>query len=132
MEDYLVIIITLIIAVVGALKGRKKKKAPPVAAPEGQNQNPDFWDMIMDNQGKNEEELVVDSAESEYQSANEPVVSSKQKGSDIFTPVNEGASDIKEEVKKVVKTKKRVLIEGEDFSLRKAVIYSEIMNRKYS
>lgn len=131
MEDYFVIILTLIIAVVGALNRKKKKKAPKAPVAEGVEQSSDFWDTILNQQ----EEQFVEEPVDEYIEP-EPVVEKykqaveKQKYS--FKAANEGMSNIPDTTKMKPKRKKKVMIEGEEFSLKKAVIYSEIMNRKYS
>ena len=130
MEDYFVIILTLVIAVVGALNRKKKKKAPKIPVAEGVEQSSDFWDTILNQQ---EEELVeepiADYIESEPVAEKYKQAVEKQKYS--FTAANEEMSNIPDKTKAKPRRKRKVMIEGEEFSLRKAVIYSEIMNRKY-
>lgn len=127
MDDILVIILTLIVAVIGALGQRKKKtnKTQPAGA---QNESSDFWDVIMGQ----EEQVEMRPEMEEIQETEEPV-KPDPKPAYQFAVQNEGTSDIKEEEDKKVKVeKRRILVEGEEFSLRKAVIYHEILNRKYT
>lgn len=131
MEDYIVIILTLVIAVVGALNSKKKKKALKVPVAEGVEQPSDFWDTILNQQEEEfDEEPVADYIEQE------PVVEkykqAVEKPKYSFTAANEGMSNIPDTKKTKVRRRRKVMIEGEEFSLKKAVIYSEIMNRKYS
>lgn len=131
MEDYFVIILTLIIAVVGILNRKKKKNAPKLSVVEGAEQSSDFWDVIMNQQ---EEEFVEEPVD-EYIEP-EPVVErykqAVEKPKYFFTAANEGKSNIPDATKAKPIRKRKVMIEGEEFSLKKAVIYSEIMKRKYS
>lgn len=127
MDDIIVIILTLIVAVFGALNQRRKKKTEegsPVSSDKSQDQN--FWNMLMDD------EADVIPASQQY--TNEEVKE------DEPTPVmpkynfekeNEGMHSVMQKTKAAKHTQIKKSILGEDFSLRKAVIYSEIINRKY-
>jgi hypothetical protein len=130
MDDIIVIIITVIIALVGILNKKKKKNVSQPAAVESTNESSDFWDMIMDggNKAQDVNTPEYEEPEPEVEEIKKPVVKSRYQ----FSASNEGDSDIKDEIKKVVAEKKEITIEGEKFSLRKAVIYNEILNRKYS
>ena len=64
MDDLIVIIITLIIVVVGAL-GQIKKKKPLPQNPEQQNKPPGFWDLL-------KEEADYPGQQQEYTSNEEP------------------------------------------------------------
>lgn len=130
MEDYFVIILTLVIAVVGALNRKKKKKAPNVPLAEDAQSGNDLWDLIMNE----EQDPITEMYEEEL--VPEPIVEERNEPSKrqvySFNASNEGKSVV-EETPVLKKTKKRkTLIAGEEFSLKKAVIYSEVMNRKYS
>lgn len=130
MDDIIVIILTLIVALFGILNNKKKKNANQSMAAETSNEPSGFWDMIMDG-GNNVQEANIPEyvePEPEEEEIKEPVMQSKYR----FSASNKGSSDIKDELKKVVVQKKGVTIDGEEFSLRKAVIYNEILNRKYS
>lgn len=130
MEDYLVIILTLVVAVIGIIRGKNKKNTPTVAESEEPKQSTDFWDLIMNDQEEVIAEPVSDFVETEPDVAE--VKRTNVKPKHTFSAANEGQSDIKDEIIEKVRTNKKVMIDGEKFSLRKAVIYSEIMNRKYS
>ena len=135
MDDLVVIILTILVAVVGALSQRKKRlekeaaKKTPGSQP---NQPMDFWELLREQStGQHpfdEAEPIVDFEEEEpvdVVPAQQPVYQ--------FSAGNEGNSDIKESIMEEPQKKRhKVLIDGEKFSLRKAVIYSEIINRKYT
>lgn len=131
MDDIVVIIITILIAVVGVMGQRKKRKDMQAAGKVPPKQEVDFWELLR-------EQSLVENDPFEHAT---PIIESEEEPLDTvpvqepvyqFKAQQEGSSDIVETVIKAPKKKKRtVLIEGEKFSLRKAVIYSEIMNRKY-
>jgi len=131
MDDIVVIIITILVAVLGIVSQRKKRES---AQTPGNLQQPkpfDFWEML------NEERAAQDPYqhfESEPEIEEEPIdIVPKEKPVYQFVPSSEGRSDITEPIlKEPVRKKRKVLVDGEKFSMRKAVIYSEIMNRKYS
>ncbi len=130
MEDYFVIILTLIIAVVGALNSRKKKTANKAPTAGGSNPSSDLWNLIMNQEEQAEEEqgrAYVEPVQvmTEFES---PEVKQEY----TFSPASEGKTDIPKAMEVKAKEKKKVLVDGEEFSLRKAVIYHEILNRKYS
>lgn len=129
MDDIIVIILTLIVALFGIISNKKKKNATQAAATETTNEPSDFWDMIMDGGNKVQEANIPEyvEPEPEVEEMEEPVIKPKYQ----FSSSNERRSDIKDELKKVVVQKKKVTIDGEKFSLKKAVIYNEILNRKY-
>lgn len=127
MDDIIVIILTLVVAVIGILNQKKKKAAKQEPEVEGTNQPSGFWDMIMDTGQVQENMSPDDDLEQVIGEREKPVEKPKYK----FSASTEGRSDIKDEMKTLVKKKKRATIDGEKFSLRKAVIYNEIMNRKY-
>lgn len=132
MDDIVVIVITILIAIMAAL-GQKKKRQQTEAAKQNQPQQPlDFWELLgglsateaAPRAGSNE---VVEETEKPIDSV--PV----NKPAYQFSVKSEGKSDIPNSVFTEPKKKKRAaLIDGEKFSLRKAVIYNEIMNRKYT
>ena len=127
MDDILVIILTLVVAAIGALGQRKKKtnKTQPAGV---QNESSDFWDVIM----RQEEQPIMHQERGDV-SEKEEIVEEEVKPKYQFAVQDEGTSDLEEEeIKKRVVEKRKVLIEGEEFSLRKAVIYNEILNRKYT
>ena len=134
MDDLLIIILTLVVAVIGAFGRKKKKEANQSQSAGGTQQPQDFWDMFM-NQGEQQQKQPQFIYEDEPEEAPEEKIVVEKKGRPkySFSAEEEGKSDIKEElIKSLDSERKKVQIEGEDFSLRKAVIYSEILNRKYT
>ena len=129
MDDLIVIILTLIIAGAGVI-GQLRKKKQQSELPEGQKNSGDIWDLLNDGIFPEEDKNEPESVPTEYVEEPESVpYVNEQKYN--FEPENEGGGSINktpirksDEVKQEIKTK-------EKFSLRKAVIYSEILNRKY-
>jgi hypothetical protein len=129
MDDIIVIILTLLVAVFGALNQHRKKKAAQNSAPNQSQEPTGFWDMIMDNQAVQEEVIPeYDDKATVVEKYPEPEVAPKYE----FVPSSEGRSDVIAEINAVLKEKSEVTVDGEKFSLRKAVIYNEILNRKYT
>lgn len=130
MDDLIVLILTLIIFVAGAI-GQVKKKKPPVPV-AGQKKQPDnFWDLLEQETEFLPEQPTPVTQEIQPEFYQEKYESTEPEKYD-FIPVNEGGSLFSEEIKTEKKNdqirKKRL---REEFSLRKAVIYNEILNRKY-
>lgn len=129
MDDIVVIILTLVVTAFGIYNQSRKKKA--ASAPvEGQQKQPtDFWDMIMDK------DQVAEDETEEFEPVRAETYAEKQapvpEPQYTFTPTAEGKSDILDEKKEKIPLKRKVKIDGEEFSLRKAVIYNEILKRKY-
>ena len=128
MDDLIVIIITLAVAGIGIL-GQLKKKKKQAAAGTNQPKQPDsFWDLI-----KGEAEFPVQEEEIEFnkEAEIEPNISSESLSQKLNSKpkktYGKDAYAIKKSTGKKVRSK---TLEG--FSLRKAVIYSEILNRKYT
>ena len=127
MDDLVVIILTLLIAGAGLIGQLKKKKEIQVAA--GEPKNPEnIWDLLR------EETLLPElKTRPEYfemdQEESEPY---ENEQGYKFEANDEGGKLIKNEIKiqpvEKITTQKR----KEKFPLRKAVIYSEILNRKYT
>ncbi|WP_340112254.1 hypothetical protein [Maribellus mangrovi] len=130
MDDLIVIILTLVVAVIGIIGQRNKRKIQQGQAPSpGANQPMDLWDAIMGEEDRRPEYQPQQEVE-EQELIEQP--KEKPRGYE-FVPSSEGTSEIEEELRKAVQKKpKKVKVDGEDFSLRKAVIYQEIMNRKYT
>ncbi len=124
MDDFLVIILTLVIVGVGAL-GQLKKKKQAAANPLQPKQANNFWDLL------NEEATIPDQREAPgfVEEKKSQPVRDVNLSSYRF---NEGRSGLsKGTTKKTVKLKTKQKV-AKGFSLRKAVIYSEILNRKYT
>lgn len=138
MDDLIVIILTLVVAVIGIIGQRNKKKAAqantiPGEAPKQQPM--DFWDVIMNegNKPQYQPPVFYEEIEEEEEIIEvKPPIVEKQRQYE-FLAEDEGRSGIEEELRKALEPRARkVKIQGEEFSLRKAVIYSEILNRKYT
>jgi hypothetical protein len=128
MDDIIVIILTLVVAVVGVLNQNKKKKAAQQAGGGGQAQSPDFLDMLVSEQ-EIEEEKEQRYLQNELSVEDNEVSMTKTRNT--FLSVNEESFVAEKEVKKVVKERKRLRVDGGGFSLKKAIVYNEILNRKY-
>lgn len=129
MDDLLIIILTLIVALVGVF-GRKKKGNDASSTGQASSQPKDFWDMFMEEEHQPKPAFIE-----EEEDLPEEVVFVKRSEQPRyqFKPEEEGKSDIKEELAMSLNPEPtRARIDGEEFSLRKAVIYSEILNRKYT
>lgn len=148
MDDLIVIILTLIVAVVGALGQIKKKKNAPQPESGEENQN-DFW-SFMENEPSEEEVSYNEAVESDEMTEpttfaqevkelnriqDDKIKKIRESKEYDFTRDNEGKSIYKEDLTADSDKEKKKKQTGEskirDFSLRKAVIYSEILNRKY-
>jgi len=126
MDDLIVVILTLLIAGAGAI-GQLKKKKEMTVAPEVQKNPENIWDLFKQEVfapelNKEPEYFDNDSEESE------PYVNEQGYK---FEAINEGGllndNDIKVQSPVITPTTKTKV----KFPLRKAVIYSEILNRKY-
>ena len=126
MDDLIVIILTLIIAGAGAL-GQMKKKKQVQAAP-GEQKNPEnIWDLF-----KEEAFPKAQQAEPEYYFNEQPEsIPYENEQGYRFEAKNEGGIIINDNVKTSPLVKEVIKKKKEKFPLRKAVIYSEILNRKY-
>ena len=134
MDDLIVIILTLVIAGIGIF-GQLKKKKQSTTKTEGSNAPDSFWDLIQgESNSPNQMESEFDEsefvAESDY-TVQKPEVNIKKQGYQ-FTAKNEGRSVLSNDLKTETKKPKLKSKLKKDFSLRKAVIYSEILNRKYT
>ncbi|WP_320110519.1 hypothetical protein [Draconibacterium orientale] len=128
MDDIVVIILTLIVAVFGILNKTRKKNAAPGESASGAGSAQDFWEMLMDdneNVPRQPEPPVVhhDVVEEEPVQQARPAYQ--------FSTETKKSAPLKRKMQRAKKTKKQSLLLGEKFSLKKAVIYSEIINRKY-
>ena len=141
MDDLIVIILTLIFAVAGIFGQMKKKQAQnqagdqPDTQPENFNKESDnFWDFLEPESNQNfTEQAPVPEPPKQKQPvqtvAEEPV---QKKPEYQFKAENEGVSiydnDLTSDTNTVTNVRKK---RKDRFPLKKAVIYSEILNRKY-
>ena len=142
MDDLIVIILTLVFAVAGIFGQMKKKQAQNQAGnqtepqPETESDDSDnFWDFLEpESQPNYMQQAPVPEPPKEKQPvqtvAKQPV---RKKPEYQFKAENEGtsiyANDLTSDTKSVRKVSKK---RTDRFSLKKAVIYSEILNRKYT
>jgi hypothetical protein len=126
MDDLVVIILTLLVAGAGIIGQLKKKKQISEGTGE-QKKDGDIWDLLKEEvfpQEKVEPPVPVNIEQEEFKPY-------ENKQDYKFKAKNESGKrkdDYKIPETKKINTGKRI---KEDFSLRKAVIYSEILNRKY-
>jgi len=137
MDDLIAVILTLIIAGAGALGQIKKKKPMPVATEEPKNPE-NIWELFR------EENLLPElKTEPDYTEIveDESVLYKYEQPESIpydneqdykFEANNEGGTIINQELVSNPITTKGISKKKEKFPLRKAVIYSEILNRKYT
>jgi hypothetical protein len=137
MDDLIAVILTLIIAGAGALGQIKKKKQMPVATEEPKNPE-NIWELFR------EENLIPElKTEPDYTEIveDESVLYKYEQPESIpydneqdykFEANNEGGTIINQELVSNPITTKGISKKKEKFPLRKAVIYSEILNRKYT
>ena len=137
MDDLIAVILTLIIAGAGALGQIKKKKQMPVATEEPKNPE-NIWELFR------EENLIPElKTEPDYTEIveDESVLYKYEQPESIpydneqdykFEANNEGGTIINQELVSNPVTTKEISKKKEKFPLRKAVIYSEILNRKYT
>jgi hypothetical protein len=127
MDDLVVIILTLIIAGAGVIGQLKKKKQVDAAPSEGQKNPVNIWDLLREEAFPSvpkevPEYLIVEQQESEpYENEQGYKFEAKNEGGVLINSGLKNETPAQEIIKK----------EKEGFSLRKAVIYSEILNRKY-
>ncbi len=126
MDDLVVIILTLIIAGAGVF-GQMKKKKQATTIP-GEQKNPEnIWDLF-----KEEMFPQMQQTTPEYYLNEEPEsIPYENEQGYKFEAKNEGGIIINNEVKPEMTVIDSIKEKKEVFSLRKAVIYSEILNRKY-
>ena len=130
MEDYIVLILTVFILIVGAV-GKSKRKI----IPQPQNEEPvvpdNIWEMMKELGVQQPAPQPVENVIEKVEIMEAP----KENQFYGFTAKEEGGSILKYNIfKRELNLKKTNISEikkGEQFSLRKAIIYSEILNRKY-
>ena len=126
MDDLIVIILTLIFAGIGAY-GQLNKKKKLAVEPEKVNTGDDIWELFNQNPFfENQAKKIPQPTEVFVE---EPGPAINEQGY-TFKADDEGGSVIvadKQEQKRIVR--KSGL--KEKFSLKQAVIYNEILNRKY-
>ena len=135
MDDLLVLILTVAIGAIGALSQKKRKKASPNSAPQSKPETTSFWDMIMDETNRvvpEPEPAIEVMPEVEPEPKVVEKVEQKPERKYQFKAENEGQSGINDKIKTTVQRRPKKVFGDEGFSLKKAVIYNEILNRKYT
>ena len=122
MEDYIVILLVILSMVFGLFR-----KKPKELKEEVDSSIPDFGDFFSEHDSNNEPEFQHDfyNPEPEYKPWHSYAQPEEEK-KPAFTNV-EPAPDLG----KAVSQKRKLHPFLKDFSLDKAVVYSEILNRKY-
>ncbi len=136
MEDYIFIIIAIILSVLGAFNRKNKKRIADMENDESSTgQEPSFFekqfvDPFFDEEEEFEPEPVF---EQPVVPRPEPMVIPKPTRTIMPEPRIEVKKDqdeiVEEETDEIEETKFEGIMK--DFSLKKAVIYSEILQRKY-
>lgn len=137
MDDLIAVILTLIIAGAGALGQIKKKKQMPVATEEPKNPE-NIWELFRDEnlipELKTEPDYteIVEDESVLYKYEQPESIPYDNEQDYKFEANNEGGTIINQELVSNPITTKGISKKKEKFPLRKAVIYSEILNRKYT
>ena len=127
MDDLIVIILTLIVAVIGTIGQIKKKKKEQLNVGQPKK-TPGIWGLFQE-----EPEFPVQNMEAEYYEDEELDVVEQKIVSDFgMNTKREKMLDLEQTLTKNAAYEQAKLNGREKFSLRKAVIYSEIINRKYT
>ncbi len=140
MDDLLVIILTLVFAAAGIFGQFNKKKQTQKTTDEetlpGDDNGDNFWDILGDDSEREEEPAYVplqdEKSRAEKKQKPQPEVLKSEKlkkaaahGTSVFD------NDLTKDNNNIEKTTKKAK-QNDRFKLRKAVIYSEILNRKYT
>ena len=128
MEDYIFIIIAIILSVVSAINKKKKKQAAAQGVGQASSKKPTVLEQLFHDSFFDDEETQEQPAKVEQPKPNlikREVV--KHGGIPVKTP-KETSTDIIKESNPAKKIRKSIRA---NFSLKDAVIYSEILNRKY-
>ncbi|HCE58163.1 MAG TPA: hypothetical protein DER09_10135 [Prolixibacteraceae bacterium] len=128
MDDLLVVILTLIIAGAGALGQLKKKKQTSGDIAGNLNSPEDIWNLFKDDPVLSH--LAEDPHGTKEVFVKEPGPAVNEQNY-TFNPKNEGGKIIETATAKPAVTPKKESVFKGNFSLRDAVIYNEILNRKY-
>jgi len=128
MDDLLVVILSLIIAGAGALGQLKKKKQVPQGSSGATKTPEDIWKLFNVDLGMNQYEEEPYEAKEVFVKEPGPAVNEQNYS---FNPNSEGGKVFESTVSKSALISKKKSVFKSNFSLRDAVIYNEILNRKY-
>ena len=134
MEDYIFIIIAIILSVIGAISQGKKKRAAELEMQKAETdepEHPSVFDALFEDDFFNDSVLV--SKPVEMPAPPPPVVFQAPVESKTKTRPTIAKPEKKKPAVKSAQMKKHPIRNkiAAEFSLKKAVIYSEILNRKY-
>ena len=136
MDDLIVIILTLIVAAAGALGQLKKKKQVPPAEGEESKTPESLWDLLQGEPDYQHPVEVQDFKKEKHDEYTEPLLKAdnREVNESKYKYIAQNEGQVATKVKKPMAANRKKLKPGviKDFSLRKAVIYSEILNKKYS
>ena len=128
MDDLIAVILTIVLAGAGALGQLKKKKQGSQSTTDGLNTPDEFWDLFK------ADKIMNNLSEDPY---GDKEVFVKEPGPAVneqnysFNAKNEGGKLIETVIPKIaVAEKKQPILQGKK-QFRQAIIYSEILNRKY-
>lgn len=127
MDDIVVIILTLAVAGIGLL-GQLKKKKQNTTPPKQSGQPNNIWDLI--NKGFDAPAQEVHDDNYEEKDTEQIITPKTEYQKTSMESKRQSVMKDKLTEKAVRKKSKSKIMEG--FSLRKAVVYSEIINRKYT
>ena len=139
MDDILIILLTIVFAFIGVLGQLRKKKqeANPDAGQEKETSD-HFWDFLNEESRAGQTPESVLAEEKKSSPIPEPVAEKTKKPvRTMWRPERSSiyARDLTEQAKEnLPEAQKKIRKRGvkDRFSLRKGVIYSEILNRKYT
>lgn len=141
MEDFIFILIAIVLSVIGAFNQSKKKKAEQERLEhEEQDRSPSFFNQVLSDPLFEEEEErpvvkapeIIQEVKTVKKEGRKPLRPTVMKKTEISDSIRTTLEPIMEEEEEIVKEKQttRESIMN-DFSLKKAIIYAEIIERKY-
>lgn len=128
MDDLIVVILTLVIAGAGVLGQLKQKKQVHDGAAGNLNTPEDIWNLFKDDPEISH--FVEDPYGTKEVFVNEPGPAVNEQNY-TFNQKNEGGKIIETTLAKPAVIPKKKPVFKNNFSLRDAVIYNEILNHKY-
>ncbi|SHF39022.1 hypothetical protein SAMN05444274_10538 [Mariniphaga anaerophila] len=128
MDDIVVLILTLIFIAAGIFGQAKKKRVAPQPEVKNVPEQDDFWEML-DDEWKKTKQADINTP----QKPNSEDLKKNLRKEYQFNAKTEGERIAqKMPVEKIKTNEKLSAVKSGRFSLRDAVVYSEILNRKYT
>lgn len=128
MDDIVVIMLALLVAVIGIVSQSKKRKVTS-QQPKTGNPPQNIWDLLEAQMAPEPQKYAP---EPEQEPDDEIIDTVPETPGYDFNAKNEGKSVLKENAESSISAEEIKKSKKEKFPLRKAVIYSEILNRKYT